>query len=76
MLDGIDNLIELTLRLNKSTPIIQTIQENPGIERKTRSRREQGLNDGPSYYIIVRRKPQKLFVFRIFYTVNLNFLWL
>ena len=38
MLDGIDNIIDMPLRLNESTPTFQTIRELPGIERKTRSR--------------------------------------
>ena len=59
MLDGIDNLIEMSLRLNKSTPNFQTIREKPGIVRRTRSRREQRIKDGPTYYTIVRQKVQK-----------------
>ena len=59
MLDRTDNLIDMSLRLNKSTPIFQTIWDIPGIEQRTRSRREHRLNDGQRYYMIVRRKPQK-----------------
>ena len=73
MLDGIDNLIIMSLRLNESTAIFQTIRGNPGIERRTRSQREHRLNDGPRYYLIIRRTPQKVNVFRILYAVNLNF---
>ena len=36
MLDGIDNLIEMSLRLNETTPIFQTIREIPGIARRRR----------------------------------------
>ena len=71
----IDNLIEMYLRLNKSTPIFQTIQEIPRVARRPRSWREQRQNDGPIYYMIVRRKPQKVFVFRILYEVNLIFIY-
>ena len=52
MLDGIDNLIEVSLRLNKSTPIFQKIQEIPGIARTPRSWREQRSGNGPIYYMI------------------------
>ena len=43
MLDGIDSLIEMSLRLNKSTPIFQAIREIPDNARRPRSRREQRL---------------------------------
>ena len=73
MLDGIDNLIKMSLRLNKPTPIFQTIQEIPGIARRPRSRREQPSGNGPIYYMIVRRKPGQIFVFRVLYAINLKF---
>ena len=73
LLDGIDNLIEMFLRLNKSTPIYQTTQEKPGIARKPRLGQEQRLGNGPIYYMIVRRKPEQVFVFRTLYAVNANF---
>ena len=73
MLHAIDNLIEMSLRLNKSTPIFQTIQKIPGIATRSRSRREQRLGTGPLYYMIVRRKPEQVFVFRVLHAVNLNF---
>ena len=72
MLDGIYNLIEMSLCLNKSSPIFRTIREIPGIALSSRSRHEQQLNDGPSYYVIVRRKLQQVFVFRIIFAVNLS----
>ena len=31
------------------------------------------MNDGPIFYMIVRRKPQRVYVFRILYAVNLYF---
>ena len=73
MLDGIDNLIDMSLRLVEYTPILLTKQETPGIERRTKSRREHQLNDGPRYYMIVRRKPQRVYVFRILHAVKLKF---
>ena len=73
MLDGIDNLIEMSLQLNKSTPSFQTVQEIPGIARRPLSRREQRSGNGPLYYMIVRRKPEQVFAFRKLHAVNLNF---
>ena len=58
MLHGIDNLLEMFLRLNKSTPIFQTIQEVPGIAKRPRSMREQRSGTGPIYYMIERQKPE------------------
>ena len=37
------------------------------------SMREHGLNDGPRDYMILRPIPQKVYVFRFLYAVNLNF---
>ena len=73
MLHGIENLKEMSLRLNKYTPIFQIIREIPGIARRPRSRHEQRLEDGPIFYKIKRRKPQQVFVFKILNAVNLNF---
>ena len=73
MLDEIDNLIEMSLRLTKSTPIFQTILETPGIARRPRSRREQRSGKGPIYCMIIRRKPEQIFVFRIIYAASLEF---
>ena len=66
-----DILIEMSLRLRKeSTPIFQTKRETPGIAR---SRREQRSENGPLNYMIVRRKPEHVFVLRIIYVENVNF---
>ena len=76
MLDGINNSKEMSLRLNKSTPIFLTIQEIPGSKRPI-SRREQRSGNGPLYYMIVRRKPEQVFVYRVLlhvlYAVSLSF---
>ena len=34
MLDGIEVIIDMYLRLNESTPLIQLIREKPGIQRR------------------------------------------
>ena len=72
-IDGIENLFDMSLRLKESTPNFETIQKILGIARRLKSRREQRSNDGPIYYMIVRRKPQELFVFKIVYAKNLDF---
>ena len=66
MLDGIDNLKEMSLRLNKFTPIFQAIREIPGFARRPRSRREQRSGNGPTYYKIVRRKPEQVLYLEYF----------
>ena len=73
MLDGKDNLIEMSLRLNSFTPNFQTIPEITGIETRPRSWRERQSGIGLLCYTIVRRKPEQTFVFKILYAVNLNF---
>ena len=73
MLDGIDNLIEMSLRLNKFTPNFHTILNIPGTERRLRSWREKRSGIGKLCFMIVRRKPEQIFVFRALYAANLNF---
>ena len=48
----------MSLRLSKSTPIVQTKHEKPGFARRPRLRREERSANGPLYYMIVRRKPE------------------
>ena len=76
MLDGIDNLIEMSLRLNKFKPNFQTKQELLGLERRLRSWREKWSGIGPLCYMIARWQPEQTFVLRILYAVNLNFVLL
>ena len=74
MLDEINNLLEMSLRLNRSPPIFQTIRETPGIVRRPRTRKDLRLGRNlPIDFMIVRRKPEQTYVFRILYAVNLNF---
>ena len=73
MLDGIDNLSELSLSLNEFTTNFQTIQELPGIEKRPTSWRQRQSGIGTLCYMIVRRKPEQTFVFRVLYAVNLHF---
>ena len=74
MLDGIDNLIEISLHLKKSTPNFQTLRELPRIARRLRFRREQRSGYGPIYYMTLREKLEQVFVFRKLYAANLDLL--
>ena len=69
-----NNLIEMSLRLNRSEPIFRTIIELPGIGRRPRTtddiRQSRNL---PFSFMIVRQKPTQTFVFRILLAMNLDF---
>ena len=73
MLDGKENLKEMSLRLNKFRPSFQTIPKIPGIENRPRLWLERQSGIGPLCYMIVRRKPEQTFVIKLLYAVNLNF---
>ena len=63
----------MSLRLNRSPPIFLTIRETPGIARRPRTRHDLLLGRKlPIDFMIVRRKPEQTYVFRIFSAVNLN----
>ena len=67
-----DNLIEMSLRLNRSEPIFRTIIELPGIGRRPRTRDDIRLSRNLPYsYMIVQQKPTKTFIFRL--AMNLDF---
>ena len=69
-----NNLIEVSLRLNRSEPIFRTIRELPGIGRKPRTRDDIRLERNlPIKFMIVRQKPTPTFIFRILLAVNLDF---
>ena len=69
-----NNLIEMSLRLNRSEPIFRTIIELTGIGRRPRTtddiRQSRNL---PFSFMIVRQKPTQTFVFRILLAMNLDF---
>ena len=69
------NLIDMSLRFNKSDPIFRTIRELPGIGRIRRTRNDIRLGRTPIIidFMIVRQKRDQTFVFRILPAVNLNF---
>ena len=69
-----NNLIEMSLRLNRSEPIFRTIIELPGIGRRNRTRDDiRQSRNLPFSFMIVRQKPTQTFVFRILLAMNLDF---
>ena len=69
-----DNLIEMSLRLNRSEPIFRTITELPGIVRRPQTRNDiRQSRNIPYSCMIVRQKPTQTFIFRILLATNLNF---
>ena len=68
------NLIEMSLRLNRSQPLFRTKRELPGIGRRPRTRDDIRLQRNlPSKFMVVRRKPTQTFIFRILLAMNLDF---
>ena len=68
------NLIEISLRINRSEPIFRTILELPGIGRRPRTRDDIRLSRNLSFsFMVVRQKPTQTFIFRILLAMNLDF---
>ena len=64
----------MSLRLNRSDPIFRTIRELPGIGRRPRTRDDIRLGRNlPIDFMIVRQKPDQIFIFRTLPALNLNF---
>ena len=69
-----NNLIEMSLRLNRSEPIFLTLLEPPGIGRRPRTRDNIRLRRNlPFSFMVVRQKPTQTFLFRILLSMNLDF---
>ena len=69
-----NNLIEMSLRLNRSEPIFRTILELPGIGRRPRTRVDIRLRRNlPFSFMVERQKPIQTFIFRILLEINLDF---
>ena len=69
-----NNLIEMSLRLNRSKPIFRTILELPGIGRRPRTRDDLRLRRNlPFIFMVVRQKPTQTFLFRTLLAMNLDF---
>ena len=68
------NLIDMSLRFNRSDPIFRTIRELPGIGRRRQTRNDIRLGRNLLIdFMIVRQKRDQTFVFKKFPAVNLNF---
>ena len=66
-----NNLIEMSLRLNRSEPIFRTIIELPGNGRRPRTRDDiRQSRNLPYNFMIVRQKPTQTFIFRILLAMN------
>ena len=69
-----NNLIEMSLRLNRSEPIFRTILDLPGIGRRPRTRDDIRLRRSLQFsFMVVRQKPTQTFIFRILLAMNLDF---
>ena len=69
-----NNLIEMSLRLNRSEPLFQTIRELPGIGKRPRTRDDIRLQRNlPLSFMIVRQKPTQTFIIRFLLALNLVF---
>ena len=59
MLGGIENLLEMSLSLNRLPPIFQTIREIPGTARRPKTTHDLRLRRNLTIdFMIVRRKPE------------------
>ena len=69
-----NNLIEMSLRLNRSKPLFRTIIELPGIGTRSRTRDDlRQRRNLPLSFMVVQRKPDQTFIFRILKAKNLDF---
>ena len=69
-----NNLIEMSLRLNRSEPLFRTIRKLPGIGRRPRTRDDLRLQRNlPLSFMVVRQQPTQTFLFRILLAMNLDF---
>ena len=69
-----NNLIEMSLRLNRPEPLFRTKREIPGIGRRPRTTDDLRLRRNlPLSFMVVRQKPDQSFIFRILLAMNLDF---
>ena len=69
-----NNIIEMSLRLNRSEPVFRTILELPGIGRRPRTRDDiRQSRNLPFSFIVVRQKQTQNFIFKILLAMNLDF---
>ena len=69
-----NNLIEMSLRLNRSEPLFRTIRELPVIGRRPRTKDDLRLRRNlPLSFMVVRQKPTQTFMFRSLLAMKLDF---
>ena len=69
-----NNLIEMSLRLNRSEPLFRTIIELPGIVRRSRTRDDIRLRRNlPLSFMVVQRQPDQTFMLSNLIAKNLEF---
>ena len=64
------NLVEMSLRLNRTESIFRTIRELSGIRTRDQIRLGEIL---PIDFMLVRQKPDQTFILKILLAVKLNF---
>ena len=68
------NLVEMSLRLNRSDPTFRTKRELTGIGRRPRTTDDVRLGRNlPFDFMIIRQKRDQTFIFRKLPAVNLHF---
>ena len=68
-----NNLIETSLRLNRSEPLFRTIRELPGIGRRSQTTDDIRLQQNlPISFMVVQQKPIQTFLFRVLLAMNLD----
>ena len=69
------NLIEMSLRLNRSEPLFRTKRDLSGIGRRLRTRDNLRLQRNlPISFMVVRQKPTQTFKFRVLLAMKLDFI--
>ena len=68
-----NNLIEMSLRLNRSEPSFRTIRKLPRIGRRPRTRDDIRLQRKlPLSFMVLRQKPTKIFLCRVLIAMKLD----
>ena len=69
-----NNLIEMSLRLNRPEPLFRTLRELLGFGRRPRTRDDIRLSRNlPFSFMVARQKPTQTFIFRILLAMKLDF---
>ena len=69
-----NNLIEMSLRLNRSEPLFRTIRELLDIGKRPRTKDNIRLQRNlPISFMVEQQKPTQTFIFRVLLAMNLDF---